>query len=128
MPSHQKPLTPHNQIRYYGSYKLYADFEMKTSLLLAFLAALVYYHRDPVKPVAKAHETHAAPSPIAPKQIVVAPAPSYADRWKSGPSAFTDLKTGPNAQVHFEPFLPDEQANWNPNPGYTIVSGARIQR
>jgi hypothetical protein len=70
--------------------------------------------------------------------VVVAPAPPSYNRWKTGPNAENDWKTGPtaqndwktgpNAQTNFEPFAPSEQANWNPTPGYTIVSGARFRR
>jgi hypothetical protein len=109
---------------------------MKTLALLAALAALIYYHGFS-NPASTATDTAAQPRPgrVVAREIVGAPAPSYHDRWKTGPNAFTDLKptstdlkTGPNAQVTFEPFLPDEQANWNPNPGYTIVSGAKVRR
>jgi hypothetical protein len=92
---------------------------MKTLLLIALLAALVYYRCHSSTPVSTAASDTIAHT----REIIVAPAPSYHDRWKTGPNAQTDLKTGPNAQVTFEPFLPNEQANWNPNPGYTIVSG-----
>jgi hypothetical protein len=35
----------------------------------------------------------------------------------------------PNVQqVTFKPFLLDEQPDWNPNPGYTILFEAMIRR
>lgn len=103
---------------------------MKTLFLVAALAALIYYYHGPSKPASAAKDIDAQPaaSPTAARQIVVAPAPSYADRWKIGPNAFADLKTGPNAQVEFAPFMPDEQTNWNQTPGYTIVSGVNLRR
>jgi hypothetical protein len=99
---------------------------MKTLALVALLAALIYYHGSS-KPASTATDTVTQPAPnrIVTREIVTAPAPSYKDRWKV---ACTDLKTGPKAQVTFEPFLPDEQANWNLNPGYTIISGVAIRR
>lgn len=102
---------------------------MKTFLLVALLAISIFYYHGPGTP-ASTNRVAIAPPPnrVLAREIVGAPAPSYQDRWKTGPNAFSDLKTGPDAQVHFEPFLPDEQANWNPAPGYTIVSGARMRR
>jgi hypothetical protein len=99
---------------------------MKTSLLLAVLAASIYYYHGSSKPVWTARDTATQPAAnhVLGNKIIVAPAPSYSDRWKN---ACTDLKSGPNAQVTFEPFLPDEQATWNQTPVYTIVSGARIR-
>ena len=100
---------------------------MKTSLLVASLLALVYYyyHHDPVI-YAPATEKVVAARPIN-TTIVIARAPSSYDRWKTGPNAQTDLKTGPNAQTDFLPFAPSEQANWNPTPGYTIMSSTRAR-
>ena len=88
---------------------------VKDLLLVTLLAVSVYYYHDSRKSSSTARHTVAPPvqSRAVANEIVVAPAPSSHDRWK----------TGPNAQVTFEPFLPNEQANWNPNPGYTIVSG-----
>jgi hypothetical protein len=103
---------------------------MKTLALLALLAASIYYYH-PFKPASTVSDTAAEPAPnhVVAKEIIVAPAPSYKDRWKTGPSAYTDLKTGPNAQVTFEPFLPDAQATWNQNQacGYTSASGVQIR-
>jgi hypothetical protein len=96
---------------------------MKTFLLLALLGALIYYH-SLSKPNASDTAVKPGASVVA-KEIVVAPAPFYRDRWKT---ACTDLKTGPNAQVTFEPFLPNEQANWNQSRGFTMVSGPWIRR
>ena len=103
---------------------------MKTSFLVALLVALIYFYHGPAKSTSTAKDTGAQPaaSPVGVRQIVVAPAPSYADRWKTGANAFADLKTGPNAQVEFAPFMPDEQTNWNQTPGYTIVSGVNLRR
>ena len=102
---------------------------MKSLLLLTLLAAAIYFHNGSSKRAATATDTGAQPAsdPVVAREIVVAPAPSYSDRWKTGPSAFTPLKTGPDAQVHWDPFLPSEHATWNQTPGYTIVSGARIR-
>ncbi len=103
---------------------------MKTLLLLTLLAAAIYYHQGSPKPVSTASNAVVAQPTsdrVVAKEIVVAPAPSYSDRWKTGPNAFTDLKTGPNAQVTFEPFAPSEQATWNQTPGYTIISGSGIR-
>jgi hypothetical protein len=102
---------------------------MKTLSLLAVLAALIYFHDGSLKSAPKGTNA-AAPSAsnhVVATEIVVAPAPSYQDRWKI---ACTDLKTGPNAQVTFAPFLPDSQANWNQNqsPGYTSISGFWYRR
>lgn len=97
---------------------------MKTLSLLAVLAALIYFHEGAPNSASKVTDTVAKPASnhIVAREIVVVPAPSYQDRWKI---ACTDLKTGPNAQVTFAPFLPDSQANWNRNqsPGYTSISG-----
>ncbi len=101
---------------------------MKTPLLLALLLGLTYFyfqHPDSLKTENQAP----SPRPILATQTVIVAAPSYDDRWKTGPNAQTDLKTGPNAQNDFAPFAPSEQANWNQTPGYTIVSAhnARIR-
>ena len=103
---------------------------MKTLLLLALLAACLFYYHGSPKPASPATDIVTVPAAkrdVA-KEIIVAPAPSYSDRWKTGPNAFTDLKTGPNAQVTFQPFLPNEQANWNQSRGCTMVSGPGIRR
>jgi hypothetical protein len=102
---------------------------MKIFLLFALLAGSLYYYQGSPKPAATATDavntvSQSASNRVAAKEIVVVPAPSYRDRWKT---ACTDLKTGPNAQVTFEPFLPNEQANWNQTPGYTIVAGAGVR-
>jgi hypothetical protein len=101
---------------------------MKTLLLLALLAASIYYYHGSPKAASTVTDTVAQPDRVVAKEIIVAPAPSYRDRWKTGPNAFTDLKTGPNTQVTFEPFLPNEQANWNQSRGCTMVSGPGIRR
>jgi len=99
---------------------------MKTSLLVALLLGLVYYyyHHDPVICAPATEKVAARPINTT---IVIARAPSSYDRWKTGPNAQTDLKTGPNAQTDFLPFAPSEQANWNPTPGYTIMSSTRAR-
>lgn len=105
---------------------------MKTVFLLALLAACFYYYfQNPAPPRSAVAETAAAQTvqkSLSAPAIVIAPAPSYAERWRTGPTAQTDLKTGPNAQVEFAPFAPSEQANWNQTPGYTIVSGVSLRR
>jgi hypothetical protein len=100
---------------------------MKTPLLITLLLGLVYYyyHHDPVI-AAPAAEKAVAVRPIN-TMVAIAHAPSSYDRWKTGPNAQTDLKTGPNAQTDFLPFAPSEQANWNPTPGYTIVSSPNVR-
>ncbi len=112
---------------HYGIYSSRPNPLMKTLALLAVLAAAIYYHHGPDN----AGSTVAAGSPEHHRkltsQIVAAPAPSYGDRWKTGPNASTNFKSGPDAQVHWEPFLPNEQANWNQTPGYTIVSSSRFR-
>jgi hypothetical protein len=102
---------------------------MKTFLLLALLAAAICYYHGPSKPAptATVADAHLASKSFVAKEIVVAHALTYGDRWKTGPNAFTDLKTGPDAQVTFEPFAPSQQATWNRNPGYTIVASRRIR-
>ena len=102
---------------------------MKDMLLLTLLATSVYFYHQSKQPAAppKPAVVQSAQTRVKAKDIVVAPAPSYKDRWTTGAEACTTLKTGPNAQVTFEPFLLDAQANWNPNPGYTIVSGYRMR-
>ena len=112
---------------------------MKFSLFLAILAAAIFFYFRSSAP-ATAQNVAARPADkVARSQtIVVAAAPSYNDRWKTGPNAQTDLKTGPNAQTDlkmgpnaqtdFEPFAPSQHAAWNQNsPGYTIVSGAKLR-
>ena len=111
---------------------------MKSSVFLALLIAGIFYylrctaHTAPVpKVVAQPVEQRVS------RTIVVAAAPSYRDRWKTGPNAQTDLstcptaqtnlKTGPNAQTDFEPFAPSQHATWNQTPGYSIVSGAKLR-
>ena len=107
---------------------------MKTSLLLALLAGLLYYHFQSSTPPTPAVEKSISAPPARPaaagQAVIIASAPSSYnrwacsyERWKTGPNAQTDLKTGPNAQTDFEPFAPSEQAAWNQTPGYTIVSG-----
>ncbi|HEY1582446.1 MAG TPA: hypothetical protein VGF73_05050, partial [Chthoniobacterales bacterium] len=59
--------------------------------------------------------------------VVVAAAPSSYSRWKYGPTAQNDWKIGPNAQTSFEPFAPNEQADWNQASGYTIVAGPKLR-
>jgi hypothetical protein len=106
---------------------------MKQPLLVALLAIATFFHfRDSAEKetaTEKAPTSGAVRENAAPQPLIIAPAPSYADRWKTGPNAQTDLKTGPNAQTDFEPFAPDEQATWNQTPGYTITSAqaARIR-
>jgi hypothetical protein len=101
---------------------------MKPFVVLALLAAstYVYFHGSASPPAdfwrpISSHPTAAAPT------VIIAPAPSSYERWKTGPNAQTDLKTGPNAQTDFEPFAPSEQATWN-QPSWTVVSGIRIIR
>ena len=108
---------------------------MKQPLLLATLAVstYVYFHNSPASAVGKT--TSAQPSSNTGQNWTIVAAPSY-NQWKTGPNAQTDLKagpnaqtdlkTGPNAQTDFEPFAQNEQATWNQTPGYTIVSGRRI--
>lgn len=99
---------------------------MKHALFLAVLAVLTYVHFHGVGTSADAERSPVRAAPqTAPAAIVVAPAPSYAGRWKTGPNAQTDLKTGPNAQTNFEPFAPSEQASWNDTPGCTFVMKSR---
>lgn len=69
-----------------------------------------------------------ARSQVAVPEPIIAPGPATYSRWKTGPTAQNDWKTGPNAQTNFEPFSPNEQADWNQSSGYTIISGARIRR
>ena len=112
---------------------------MKTSLLLALLAGLFYYHSHnstaPAPAVEKAIAAAPARPTVAAPAVIIAsarssydrwPSSSY-ERWKVGPNAQTDLKTGPNAQTDFAPFAPNEQATWNQTPGYTIVAGLRVR-
>ncbi len=107
---------------------------MKTSLLIALLAGLLYYHLHSSAAPAPAVEKPISAPPARPaaasQAVIIASAPSSYnrwassyDRWKNGPNAQTDLKTGPNAQTDFAPFAPSEQATWNQTPGYTIVAG-----
>jgi hypothetical protein len=100
---------------------------MKQAILLAAFAvsAYVYLHKsgspssDGTTTVAGRQSGNIA---VAPNVVIAGAPPSY-NQWKTGPNAQTDLKTGPNAQTDFEPFAPSEQATWNQNPGYAIVSG-----
>jgi hypothetical protein len=99
---------------------------MKQSVLLAALAvsAYVYLHKS-AQPTSAGTTISAlanSSTAVAPNIVIAAAPPSY-NQWKTGPNAQTDLKTGPNAQTNFEPFAPNEQATWNQNPGYAIVSG-----
>ncbi len=95
---------------------------MKQPLLLFILAVatFAYFYQSPS--VASEQAENDSPQSsrrnVAPHEVVVVRAPSSYDRWK----------TGPNAQTDFEPFAPSEQANWNQNPGYTIVAGAGLRR
>lgn len=110
---------------------------MKFSLFLAILAAAIYFYFRNSAPAAPVQKVAARPVERSSQTIVVAAAPSYHDRWntgpnaqtalKTGPNAQTDLKMGPNAQTDFEPFAPSQHATWNQTPGYTIVSGAKLQ-
>jgi hypothetical protein len=112
---------------------------MKLHLFLAILATAlyVYLRNSPPTPLQNA-AARPAQKTAAPNGIVIAAAPSYRDRWNTGPNAQTalqcgpnaqtDLKTGPNAQTEFEPFAPSQHAAWNQNPpGYSIVSGAKLR-
>lgn len=111
---------------------------MKLHLLLAILAAALYFYFRNSAPTAPVQNVAAKPADkLTSQTIIIAAAPSYQDRWKTGlnaqtdlktgPNAQTDLKTGPNAQTVFEPFAPSQQANWNQTPGYSIVSGAKLR-
>lgn len=111
---------------------------MKTHLFFAILATVLYFYlrNSPPTPV---QNVVAKPveKTLRSQTIVVAAVPAYRDRWSTGPNAQTalatgpnaqtDLKSGPNAQTDFEPFPPSQQANWNPTPGYSIVSGANLR-
>lgn len=105
---------------------------MKTILLLTLVAALIYYcYPDSASPTRRAIKPVAVEpvSQPAHTESVVVSAPSYHERWKTGPNAQTNLKVGRDAQTHFEPFAPSEHATWNQgSPGYTIVAGARMPR
>jgi hypothetical protein len=106
---------------------------MKTSFaLVLLLAALIayYFQYTPPKPQKAAVAPAPRPAPVS-QTVIIASAPSAynrwmpsPDRWKCGPNAQTNLRVGPNAQTDFAEFAPSEQANWNPNPGYTMVSGS----
>jgi hypothetical protein len=99
---------------------------MEPPLLFAMLAVSTYfYFHNPASPTPAVGKPIAAQPSRNTVPIIVAAASSY-NRWKTGPNAQTDLKTGPNAQTNFEPFAPNEQATWNQTPGYTIVSGRRM--
>jgi hypothetical protein len=111
---------------------------MKLSLLLAILTAALYFYLRNSAPTPVQNVAARPADKIAASQtIVVATAPSYHDRWntgpnaqtalKAGPNAQTDLKTGPNAQTDFETFAPSQHAAWNQTPGYSIVSGAKLR-
>lgn len=105
---------------------------MRQLLLLLLLAIATYAYftdsgsRD--SGLAKPDSTRLSRRTITPQELIIVPAPSSYDRWKTGPTAQNDWKTGPNAQTNFEPFAPSEQASWNQTSGYTIVSGAKIRR
>lgn len=102
---------------------------MKTPLLLALLAGLVFYYYDNSAASAPAVANTSPARQTMNTQVVIAAVPSSYARWKTGPNAQTDLKTGPNAQTTFEPFAPSEHATWNQgNPGYTIIAGRRSGR
>lgn len=96
--------------------------KMKQPLLLFILAVATFaYFYQPPSAAREQAESDSAPARrtnVAPPEVIVARAPSSYDRWK----------TGPNAQTDFEPFAPSEQANWNQNPGYTIIAGAGLRR
>ena len=104
---------------------------MKPPLLLCILALLtfIYFYNPEAKhsETAKAAPAQPAVHTVAAPRPVVAFAPSSYERWKSGTTAQNDWKIGPNAQTAFEPFAPSEQANWNPNPGYSIIAGTRVR-
>ena len=95
---------------------------MKQPLLLFILAVatFVYFRHSPSAATEQAESASAQArrTNVAPQEVIVARGPSSYDRWK----------TGPNAQTDFEPFAPSEQANWNQNPGYTIIAGAGLKR
>ena len=109
---------------------------MKTSFLLLLLAGLLYYHFQgspvPRRAVAdteageKNSRTARDKNPA--DRIVIAALPSYSERWRTGDNAQTNLKTGPNAQTDFAPFVqvvtPPPS---NGSSGYTSVSGVRIR-
>ncbi len=109
---------------------------MKTPLLLILLATCLYYYfqNNPAPRKALAENNRSAELATRPHRvsssegIVIAALPPYSERWKMGPYAQTDLKTGPNAQVDFAPFAPSEMANWNHSSGYTIISGVSLRR
>ena len=90
---------------------------MRQALLLALLAltAYVYFRNSPASPAKTTVSAPPVSAPVTPQPVIIAAASSssYSNRWK----------TGPNAQTDFEPFAPSEQAKWNQNPGYTIISG-----
>jgi len=97
---------------------------MKISLLFAILAAALYFYlRNSTPTPVQAVAGRPADKIAASQTIVIAAAPSYRDRWNTGPNAQTDLKTGPNAQTDFEPFAPTQQSTWKRTPGYTVVAG-----
>ncbi|MEO7724453.1 MAG: hypothetical protein ABIU29_07160 [Chthoniobacterales bacterium] len=110
---------------------------MKTPLLLALLAGLLYYYYQDTPAPRSAASAQAAMTKVATQSarqanpaagIVIAALPPYSERWKTGPNAQTDLKTGPKAQLDLEPFAPSEMATWNRSCGYTIVSGVSLRR
>ena len=103
---------------------------MKTPLLLALLLGLIYYHSNSAAPTPGVEQTiseQPASHSVAAQAIIIVPAPSSSDRWKTGANAQTNLKTGPNAQTDLAPYAPSEQASWNQTPGYTIVAGANLR-
>jgi hypothetical protein len=109
---------------------------MKTSFLLLLLAGLLYYHfqGSPVPRHAVADSeageknSRGARDRNPAEGIVIAALPSYSERWKTGDNAQANLKTGPNAQTDFAPFIqvvtPPPS---NGSPGYTSVSGVRVR-
>jgi hypothetical protein len=109
--------------------------EVKTSFLILLLAGLLYYHfqgspvpRRAVDAEAAEKNSRAAGDRNPAERIVIAALPSYSERWRTGDNAQTNLKTGPNAQTDFAPFVqvvtPPPS---NGSSGYTSVSGVRIR-
>ena len=110
---------------------------MKTSLLLLVLASLLYYYfqNNPVPRHASPGDSVAEEAPRPAYQtnpaegIVIAAIPSYSERWKIGDKAQTSLKSGPNAQTDFAPFVPVVTPTPSNRPsGYTSVSGVSLRR
>lgn len=102
---------------------------MKQFFLAALIGLSVYGYMN--RPAASTTKTASNPSnvarPVEPHVFVIAAAPSYSSRWRTGVNAQTDLQTGLNAQTSFEPFAPSEHAAWNQTPGYTIIGGAQLR-